>query len=212
MEDGNSKPSGSNQISVGGGYTVPTPPPMDQGAQQERWFSDLDTVPWAVESIEALCDRGAIQGFEDGSFRPDEIVTREEFVKMLTVYLNLDTDGAQCSFTDVPQDSWSYRYIAAAQQMGIVSGVSPDRFGAQEPITRQDVAVILSRAAKELPQKREFDGFADVDQIADYALESVLRLYEAGLIDGVGDGSFHPEEYTTRAQAAKLIYGIGVNK
>ena len=75
-----------------------------------------------------------------------------------------------------------------------------------EPITRQDVCVIAAKLLKNA--ENEDSSFTDWDEVADYAKESVARLAGAKIISGMGDGSFGPRRTCTRAQAAKIIYGI----
>ena len=87
-----------------------------------------------------------------------------------------------------------------------------DMFNKSGAITRQDMAVIIKRLADykqfELPKVREYTSFNDAESIAEYAKDAVVYLYEAGIINGFEDGSFGPEVTTTRAQAAKIIWGM----
>ena len=102
--------------------------------------------------------------------------------------------------------------MGAAYHAGIVKGISEDFFGINKPITRQDAAVILKRAADykvmELKNSREYDGFSDSDDISDYAKESVDALYRSGVINGMPGGLFMPNNPCTRAETAQMIYGI----
>ena len=94
-----------------------------------------------------------------------------------------------------------------------MSGISEDYFGAQENITRQDIAVMCDRLWNSLG--KEMTGpyrasFTDFEDISEYALEAVTNLAEARIIRGMDTGEFAPLENATRAQAAVIIYGMAV--
>ena len=152
---------------------------------------------------------GIVNGYDDGSFRGNGTVTREEFVKMLVCAFELELGGASCSFDDVAKSNWAYDYIAAAVSRQIISGVSDSEFGFGEGITRQDMAVILFRLAKlnglEVDENLDVDPFPDHDAIADYAREGVYVMRQTGIVNGFDDGSFKPLVTLTRAEAAKVI-------
>lgn len=209
---------GSGQRSVykssGGGTYVPLENSNNQENENEtrKLFNDIDGVEWAKASIEALALKGIVTGPEDKLFRPDDNVTREQFVKMLIAGFDLTDEKAQCAFNDVPADSWYYRYIASAQRLGIVKGLEDGNFGAGKEITRQEMAVIAYRVVQMLnidfTKKNQSVIFADSDQIASYAADGIDSMQQAGVINGIGENMFGPNELTTRAQAAVLIYNI----
>ncbi len=165
-------------------------------------FSDIADVAWATEAIEALSAKGIINGVGDGKFDPQATVTREQFVKMLCVALNL-TEEAEISFTDIASDDWSLPYIKKAVKAGLISGMDDNTFGYGVGISRQDIAVILHRTVKETTGDAQF---ADKAEIADYAVEAVGALSGLKILNGFEDGSFKPNASCTRAQAAVIIY------
>ncbi|MBP3360014.1 MAG: S-layer homology domain-containing protein [Clostridia bacterium] len=173
-------------------------------------FSDIDGVPWAKAAIEAFAEKGILSGKSKGIFAPDDTMTRAEFVKVIVSALGLVDENAAADFDDVSEDAWYYKYVASGKKAGLVSGVSDTHFGAQDNITRQDMAVIVSRIAEIFEIKTENGGaeFSDGGEISDYAKEAVSRLSGAGIINGMGDGTFSPKSYVTRAQGAKVIYDI----
>lgn len=175
-------------------------------------FSDLDGVPWAKAAIEKLAKAGVVDGPGDGTFMPDMNITREAFVKMLTVAFNIYSGTDSVSFDDVPENEWYYGYVASAVRCGIVNGTDERHFGTGELITRQDMAVIAARAIKyigrSLPAERQPIEFADEGDISEYALESVRQLTAAGIINGMGDSMFCPAQTATRAQVAVIISSL----
>ncbi len=191
----------------GGSVNVVTPP-----VTAVTLFADLPSTHWASEAIKELCKLGVIAGVGDNKVEPDRGVTREEFAKIAAVAFGLEGYSADCNFADVNKEHWSYTYIASLAEKNIVNGIGNDMFNKSGAITRQDMAVIIKRLADykqlKLPKVREYTSFNDDANIAGYAEDAVVYLYEAGIINGFEDGSFGPEVTTTRAQAAKIIWGM----
>lgn len=184
--------------------------PPQTAPPEQAGFHDLETVAWAAQSIEYLAGKGVLQGKEDGRFYPDDMVTREEFVKIMVCAFNLFDSGAVSEFEDVVPDAWYAPYVASAYRAGLVTGVSETEFGTGRQISRQDMAVILSRIYTLSGGKAVITAapFADDGQIAAYAKEAVMTLCSAGVVNGVGDNRFDPEGTATRAEAAKMVYEL----
>ena len=173
-------------------------------------FTDLETVPWATEAIEYLANQKVIQGVRADAFEPDRAVTREEFVKILVGAFGVSWSGQVTEFADVDAAAWYAPYVFAAAEKGIVRGVDAQHFGIGTEISRQDMAVMLYRTLQILerePQKNaSVQSFSDGSQIAEYAKEAVDALCSYGVMNGVSETEFAPEEHATRAMAAKVIY------
>ena len=171
-------------------------------------FSDVTNEYWAKAPIEALATDGIINGYEDGTFRGDNLVNREEFVKMIVSAFDLKADGEN-AFSDVNSDFWAAGVISTAVSCGIIKGVSDTEFGVGQPITRQDMAVIIDRVLAYCGKSLETGqiSFIDAESISNYATESVNKLTTAGLINGFEDGTFKGLQELTRAEAAKVIDG-----
>lgn len=178
-----------------------------QPEKEKIGFADVTTSHWAYQSVVALSELGVVAGFEDGTFRPDENVTREQFIKMLVEAFELYNENAQCDFSDVPENAWYYKYVASAFAADITKGQG-GFFGAGNSITREDATVMLYRIM--VPEGGEFEAknaFGDDADFADYSKSAVYKLVDMGIINGMGDNSFAPKANLTRAQAAKIIYG-----
>lgn len=178
--------------------STPTSQPSDG-----KFFSDVSDT-WAKASIEKMTAKGIINGYSDGTFKPEQSVTRAEMAKMIAVLLGLSADGKSI-FEDVADGEWFSGYVTAVAQSGIVKG-SGGRFMPSEYITRQDTAVMIARAL-------EFNGktvaadtprFADNNLIADYATPYVGVLANMGVVNG-SDGKFMPLSNITRAETAALL-------
>ena len=188
----------------GGSYVTSTASPTvpaDEPKTDE--FGDMANH-WAREYAVKLLNRGIINGFPDGNFRPDKSITRAEFAKMVVLALGLHANGADL-YPDVTSDSWYYSFVAAATEAGLING-DGNGFLPDHMIVRQDAATILARAMeyknKELP---EFDPeFLDAEYIADYARNAVKNLCGLGIITG-DNGAFRPADSLTRAEASALF-------
>jgi len=175
------------------------------------YFEDIDGVEWAVEAILALADKGIINGTGDGNFKPNLSITREEFVKILVGAMGMaDVSYGGNTFSDVSESDWFCPYVNIAYENNIVSGIGNGKFGTGELISRQDMVVMICNAIKAkdgvLPAGEL--NFRDASQISDYAIEAVAALYKLGAVNGVSETHFDPLGNATRAQAAKIIYGV----
>lgn len=176
-------------------------------------FKDIDDVDWAKNAIEGMAARTMVQGIGGGQFLPDGSVTRAQFITMLMNAFDLnDVSAADPRLTDVKPGTWYYTAVASARQLGIVHGITESTFGIDDPISRQDMAVMLFRATKvmelQLEKKAVGSVFADQSSISGYAAEAVGAMQEAGIIQGVGEGRFAPMAQATRAQAAVILYRL----
>lgn len=203
----------SKTTSGGGGgsaSTIPYNPPKggsDQpGVTPTGKFNDLQSVAWAKDAIENLADLGIISGYEDGSFRPNGYITRNEFLSILVRAFGLLDETAVYDFTDGDANAWYAKAVASAKKAGIVAGYEDGSFGDGTYINRQDMASFIYRVGK--IKKAEGKDFADSSSIADYAKEAVDSLSAAGVINGMEDNTFAPYANATRAQVAVIINAI----
>ena len=216
---GSSSSSGGNRGggsggSIGGTKTYPTVVPDTDNKDIELnyyVFDDLDGVEWAREPICKLAEMGVLRGKEYRLFYPNDNITREEFVKMLTVAYKLNIENKTAKFTDVNADDWFMPYVAAAFENGIVNGVSDDMFGTGQNITRQDLAVMAYNAALKNGVEFNTEGvqkFSDDDKISDYAKTAVYALKSQDIVNGIDGKNFAPQDTATRAEAAKILYAL----
>ena len=207
---------GGSGTGGGNGVTKPVDPinPVKPEQKVSRYFNDVgSTYEWAANYIDTLYEKGIVNGVDVDTFVPGASVTRAEYIKMLMGALGIAPKAeVELPFADVSKDNWAYGYIAAAYETGIVKGISETEFGADAPISRQDIAVMTERAltvvGKTLEKKTEAAEFADNAGIADYAAGSVRAMQEAGILSGTPEGYFYPGANATRAESAKIIYSV----
>ncbi len=199
---------GSVSSGKGGGAVAYIPQTKSDIAEENKEiFGDIASHVWAKDSIEKLYNAGIVSGKAEGIFAPDDYVTRAESAKMIALTFGCYNEAANAEFDDVQKNEWSYSYIGSVAENGIVSGYGNGIFGKNDLITRQDIAVMIYRAAEKFKSGFLTEGtfaFEDNEEIAQYAREAVAALSEKGIINGI-DGRFMPTENATRAQMAKML-------
>lgn len=157
---------------------------------------------WAEKSIEKMVALGAIKGYPDETFKPDSTITRAEFATALKKAFGLESNNPKV-YTDTA-GHWSKDYVGAAAACGVVSGYDNSRFGPDDPITREQMAVLVTKAAKLLaPTKKAV--FTDSANISGWAGDAVSAAAENGIIKGYPDNTYGPNEIATRAEAVTVI-------
>lgn len=203
--------SSSSRVNTGLKPDIPIAVPDTEETkpgEKQHIFNDIKDVPWAIDAIEKLKDKGIISGKTSDTFDPYANVTREEFVKMIVLSAGIKVMDGEVAFADVPSDSWCRQYIKSACDAGVLYGVSENQFGIGLPITRQDIAVIAYRLMEKADTEKNAGNadFKDFDLIADYAKQAVSFLSANGIISGTPEGNFEPASNATRAEAAVILY------
>ena len=123
-------------------------------------FKDVDDSQWFAASVGFMEKRGLISGYQDGSFKPHQSITRAEFARILAAYAGLEpTEGN--SFTDVKKNHWAKGYIGAVGQAGLMTGNGKGRFNPSAKITRQEVCAALNKALERKPDKDFLDTYGN---------------------------------------------------
>ncbi|QWU16632.1 2',3'-cyclic-nucleotide 2'-phosphodiesterase/5'-or 3'-nucleotidase, 5'-nucleotidase family [Paenibacillus sophorae] len=177
--------------------------------ESSKTFGDL-TGHWAKSSIDLLASKLIANGNDTGAFSPSKAVTRAEFAALITRALGLEAVDGTADFTDVSPSKWYAGAIRTASAAGLISGYPNGSFHPDSPITRQEIAAILSKATKHtgtsLPGQMETLGiFKDSSAIAVWSRKSAAEMAAAGIIQGTPDGFFAPGQTATRAEAAVML-------
>ena len=171
-------------------------------------FSDvLSTYP-TYKEITDLVNRGVINGYTDGTFRPTNQVNRAEFAAF--VARALDLPSATSNFKDVPKTAALYDGVSKAYKAGIIKGFSDGTFKPSTPVNRQDMAVMIDRAMqlKGTYTKTKPLNFGDTTKVGAYAKTSVERLYHYNVMGYYSGANFAPTTIGTRAETAKYLYNM----
>ncbi|NLC08249.1 MAG: hypothetical protein GX755_09860 [Syntrophomonadaceae bacterium] len=167
----------------------------------EQQLTDL-TGHWAAANINKLVAKGAIQGYPDGQFKPNNQITRAEFATVVVKAYQLPAKSGKV-FDDTA-NHWAKEYIATAAAAGLVNGYDSTKFGPNDPVTREQMAVMIVKANQLKPTSASYT-FADGADIADWAKDAVMTASENNLITGYPDNTFKPKGQATRAEAVTLI-------
>lgn len=167
-------------------------------------YSDVSKDSWASEAIDYASARELFSGTGKEQFSPNKPMSRG----MLAVVLhNLEDNPEQeitDIFTDVSAGKWYTKGIAWAAENGIITGYGSSRFGPEEDVTREQMAVMLWRYAGSPKAEGELD-FADKDKTSPWAVQAMRWAAEKGIINGKGGGILDPTGKATRAQAAQML-------
>lgn len=177
----------------------------------EAPFTDSAGSAFAKE-IAYLYHAGITKGYADGTFRPNNYISRQEFAVMLYRYLGLnDADYAEMPspFADEDQiGGFAKTAVTALSSMGVINGSEKDGklyFHPQDLITRAQAAAMIGRLEEKGYEVSALN-FADSSAIPAYAREHVQMLSAQGVIGGYADGYFRPQRSITRGQMAKILY------
>ena len=169
-------------------------------------YTDVYASSWEYQAVGILGGNGIISGYEDGSYKGNNPITRAEFAKLIVAAFNVTAPLS--SFDDVSDSDWFCPYVQLAGGSGIVTGYN-GKFNPNSYITREDAAVIIYRTAA--LAGKEYTGsasFADSIDISVYAMTAVRGLGDAGIINGDNNFRFNPESNLTRSEAAQLLYNF----
>ncbi len=164
-------------------------------------LTDIDGH-WAENSIRNLVTAGAVSGYPDNTFKPENKITRAEFAAILVKAFELKAEGAKI-FADTA-GHWAEDYIAAAAACGVVSGYDADSFGPDDLITREQMAVLITKAVKLSPVAGEIR-YGDSSAVSTWAIDAVAAATENGIMKGYPDNTFQPQGSATRAEAVTVI-------
>ncbi|HLG25497.1 MAG TPA: S-layer homology domain-containing protein [Candidatus Gracilibacteria bacterium] len=161
---------------------------------------------WAEIYVRRLYDLCIIEGYGDGSFKPNRPVTRAELVKMALYSKGIDPIDdcydADCGSPFKDLDNWQGPWIRKAWDLGIVQGYDHDSFRPNKPITRAEAVKVVLATYGYDPMNTNDSFFDDVHG---WSVGWVERAHEIGMVQGVGNGNFDPNRPITRAESAKVI-------
>lgn len=157
---------------------------------------------WAHTVIDKWTASGIITGDGDGLFRPDDYITRAEFINVITSAKKC-SDVRSINYSDVSQNDWFYLSLAKAAYADIISGYDDGTFRPNDNITREEAAVIIGRTYE--VSSSYAARFSDSANISDWAAQYVSAMYANKIITGDSDGTFKPQMPITRAETIQII-------
>ena len=171
-------------------------------------FSDLDPSAWYHDGVHFCVERGIMNGFSDGTFGPQRIVSRAQLAMILWNRAGRPESDTELTFKDTDANGWYAGAVRWALQKGILTGYSADAFGPNDVLTRQQLAAILYRyggASAPSDALEKLLAYEDAAQIGSYARNALAWAVDAGLIQGTSPVTLNPRGNATRAQTAVII-------
>jgi hypothetical protein len=161
---------------------------------------------WAESYIDKLVSQGAVAGYPDGTYRPNQLVTRVEFMLMINkAYKVPDTDEVVNMYDVVNNRDWFAHEMAKTVTAGLMGGYPDHTFRPNAIISRQEAAYIVAKAS-ELDLNVTYPlAFADKDSIPLWSKPSIAAMAAVGYISGYPDGTFRPFDSISRGEAAVII-------
>ena len=183
-------------------------------AEKADDFTDVSRSDWYYQFVDYVTSKGYFNGVADKTFAPADNMTRAMFVTVLFRFDGAKGDRSQSAFTDVAPGEWYTDAINWAAANRIVDGVGDGKFAPNDPITRAQMCTMIERYLAlykkawkvTLPETGSVSVMVDENAIPAYALAAVKQCQRHGLVNGFEDGTFRPNELSTRAQVAAVIY------
>lgn len=183
-------------------------------AEKADDFTDVSRSDWYYQFVDYVTSKGYFNGVADKTFAPADNMTRAMFVTVLFRFDGAKGDRSQSAFTDVAPGEWYTDAINWAAANKIVDGVGNGKFAPNDPITRAQMCTMIERYLAlykkawkvTLPETGSVSVMVDENAIPAYALAAVKQCQRHGLVNGFEDGTFRPNELSTRAQVAAVIY------
>jgi len=179
-------------------------------------FTDItEEFTYAEEAINALAEKGIVDGVGDNKYAPEDFFTRAQFAKIMVLSLGYEPVEYQGGFSDVSAEDWEANYVQAAVDAGIFDGYPDGTFRSDNVISRQEIAAVAGRGAvtAELVSQGKLDKFVmeksaylDKDSVPEWAANEVAWLEAQGIFEDFAVENFEPTVDVDRAQAAVVVY------
>lgn len=172
-------------------------------------FTDVPADAWYAEAVKYVSENGLMSGVGDGKFAPDTITTRAMVVTVLYRIEGEPSIGAGGKFADVASGQWYSNAVEWAAANGIVDGYGNGKFGPNDTMTREQMAVVMYRYAKfkglVSDVAADLTGYTDAGQVSSWALDAMKWANGKSLITGTSTTTLSPDGSATRAQLATIL-------
>lgn len=179
-------------------------------AQAQANFSDVSISYWARPFIEELAAKNVIKGFPDGTFKPDQPVTRAQFAAIVRQAFEGNASRQYRGFADVPSDHWAQPAIRKAYRTRFLSGYPDNLFKPNQKIPKVQALVSLASGLElepKAPPKQVLTSYKDAANIPDYANQGISAATESGFVVNYPNAKFlNPNQQATRAEIAAFVY------
>ena len=176
----------------------------------ENPFGDVKKTDWFYNAVADVASKGIVAGISDTAYEPNGTLTRAMFVTMLHRYAGEPVVNFAMSYTDIGE-SWYTEAVRWASSTGVVKGFDNNSFRPDDPITREQAAVMLQRYAEfakesnPLWNETNILSYDDFDTISEWAIPAIQWAVGAGVMKGRTDMTIDPSENITRAEIAQML-------
>jgi anti-sigma factor RsiW len=166
-------------------------------------FKDIENH-WAVRQISDWLNKDLVGGYTDGTFKPDNSITRAEFIALVNRAFGF-TETVPVAFSDVRESDWYALEVAKASAIGYIAGYPDGSFKPNNSISRQETAAILAKILKPQATQNNLAKFTDNTNIPSWSRSSINAIVEQGYMGGYPDNSFGALNSITRAEAIAVL-------
>lgn len=169
-------------------------------------FTDIDEVPWAIDSIHYLAESGVVNGVGEQQFAPHKELTRGEAAKIIALLFELEVNmDAKTSLMDA-KNHWASPYIKVIQseKPGVIDGYPDGTFKPNHFVTREELTKMIVTAYGF--EMKDIDYSVQFNDVSGWATEYIDILASQRIIEGKGNGIFAPKEHVNRAEATVMFH------
>ncbi|SER68959.1 S-layer homology domain-containing protein [Gracilibacillus ureilyticus] len=173
-------------------------------------FTDIFSGHWAKDAIQLLANKGILNGYPNGTFRPDSTISRAEIAQIVAAGLDLEAGNINTRFKDVTGKEWYANNLYALAENNVIAGFTDGTFRPTAKVTRAELAAILGRALEstevELPSNNKtIEDFTDAAKIPEWAKDDIETIIQHDIMQGFPNGRFFATDFATRAEAAAAL-------
>ncbi|CEN96085.1 glucan endo-1 [[Clostridium] sordellii] len=167
---------------------------------------------WAKKEINQFISSGYVNGYEDGTFRPDNSITRAEFVKLVNKYFGFN-NKEDIKFSDINTNDWYYNDICIASKTGYINGYEDKTFKPNKTITREEVSkILITIKNKQDNVYDKLNKYTDKNKVSNWAKPYVEGAIEQGYLKGDDLGLLNPTNNITRAESITILSRVSKEK
>ena len=167
---------------------------------------------WAKKEINQFISSGYVNGYEDGTFRPDNSITRAEFVKLVNKYFGFN-NKENIKFSDINANDWYYNDVCIASKAGYINGYEDKTFKPNKTITREEVSKILVSIKNQQDVNYDkLNKYPDKNKVSNWAKPYVEGAIEQGYLKGNDLGLLNPTNNITRAESITILSRVSKEK
>ena len=175
-------------------------------------FGDIVQDAWYADAVGFVAGRELFLGVDEGRFAPDETLSRSMLATVLYRLEEPDFSSTENVFVDTQADAWYTQAVMWTAEEGIVLGYADGRFGPEDPITREQLALMLYRYAEttglSTSGRDTLRSFSDSSRISAWARDAMAWAVDSGILTGQPDGTLNPAGFATRAEAAVMLQRV----